>query len=107
MYHNVKVKNKVKNLGCLFFIFFILVGLPLCLIANNKWVEYQQIHFGKKLITNITNYYEKTGHLPKERDWDTLESLEFEMNSISTTPDYTKLNEQDYQLIYPTGFDGT
>lgn len=105
MHHNIKVKNKIKNLGC-FFVLFIVLGLPLFWLANNKWQEYQQINLGNKLKTNITNYYEKTGHLPKERDWDTLENLEFKMNPISTTPDYKRLNEQNYQLIYPTGFDG-
>ena len=45
-------------------------------------------------------------NLPEDDDWDSLGQLGFELGNFGIRPDYTKLNEDEFELVYPDGFDG-
>ena len=68
--------------------------------------RYSDIKFGNQLVSNLTEYKLSTRKLPKEGDWKTLESLKFKMTELGTQPDYKKLNDTTFELIFLEGFDG-
>ncbi len=63
------------------------------------------INFGNKIIQKIENY-QKTNKLPESNDWNILKNFGFKENSISFEPEYSKLNDDTFELIFLEGFDG-
>lgn len=63
------------------------------------------IKFGNELAQKIDNEYLRTKKLPKNNDWETLKKLGFKFNDEVCTPAYSKINNNEYELIYIEGFD--
>ena len=63
------------------------------------------IEFGTGLIAKIEQYKQQHG-LPETNDWKTLKQFGFKQRGDLFIPDYQKLNDTAYQLVYLEGFDG-
>lgn len=61
---------------------------------------------GNKLIENIDSYQSKFNELPKNDDWETLESLGFNIEMLGTQPSYECNQNGEYELVFLEGFDG-
>lgn len=64
--------------------------------------RYSKIKTGNKIIENI----EKYKGLPDEGDWETLRSLGFIEKPDFLAPEYFKLDNETFQLVFMEGFDG-
>ena len=64
------------------------------------------IKFGNELIQKIENYRYEHLKLPPNYDWELLRQLGFRMEMLGTTPSYSKITDDEYELIYLEGFDG-
>lgn len=92
------------------YIFILLISLLLI-----TWILYiklpvsitrkADIKFGNELAQKIDNEYLRTKKLPKNNDWETLKKLGFKFNDEVCTPAYSKINNNEYELIYIEGFD--
>jgi hypothetical protein len=99
------MKNKFLKIALLSFLFVflsILVWNNLPLSIRN----YSETNFGNRLVENIQKYKISNSKLPNNGDWKTLENLDFEMTELATNPEYQKINEKDFKLIFVKGFDG-
>ena len=67
--------------------------------------RYSDIKLGNKIIDQIETY-RKTNDLPESNDWETLKKFGFIDHIDFLEPEYQKLNDNDYQLIFIEGFDG-
>jgi hypothetical protein len=79
--------------------YFIWWSLP---VTINRHTD---IKFGNELITKIEAYRKKHG-LPRNYDWETLKQLGFKDMGDYFVPEYEKLNDTAFQLVYVEGFDG-
>lgn len=94
-------------------IYILIIIAILCPIV---WVIYRtlpleitrksDIEFGKKLINKIEIYKEEYSSLPLSGDWELLKHLGFKLTELGTEPTYSKIDENEYELIYLEGFDG-
>lgn len=64
------------------------------------------ITFGNTLVNKIKDYKEEHTSLPPANDWQLLESIGFKLSELGTEPVYNRINNNEYELIYPDGFDG-
>jgi hypothetical protein len=92
----------------------LLVGLLLLLTISGYFVwlnlpvavkRCSDIKFGNDLISNIYEYKKQHG-LPATNDWKTLTQLGFKQRGDLLIPDYQKLSETTFELVYLEGFDG-
>jgi len=92
----------------------LFVALLLVLIIASYFVWWilpvtinrrSDIEFGNERIAKIEGYKQKHG-LPETNDWRTLKQLGFKQRGDLLIPDYQKLNDTAYQLVYLEGFDG-
>jgi hypothetical protein len=67
--------------------------------------RYADIKLGDKIICNIENF-QKTNGLPEDEDWTTLKKFEFRDKIDFLQPEYKKLDNKTFELIYLEGFDG-
>lgn len=82
-------------------LYFIWLKLPV------KFNRIQDINKGNYLIEKIENYRIKTNKLPDENDWEVLKELGFKEKDLETAnPEYSKINDSIYELIFIEGFDG-
>jgi len=79
--------------------YFIWWNLPLSINRNSD------IKLGEHLIQNIESYQKQNG-LPDNNDWETLKKIGFRDRIDFLQPEYSKLNETEFELIYMEGFDG-
>ncbi len=81
-------------------IFYVTwLNLP---IAINR---YSDIKFANKIIDQIDKY-KITNSLPESDDWETLKKFGFEDHLDFFVPEYQKLNDETYELIFVEGFNG-
>ena len=81
-------------------IFYVTwLNLP---VAINR---YSDIKFANKIIDQIDKY-KITNSLPESDDWETLKKFGFEDHLDFFVPEYQKLNDETYELIFVEGFDG-
>ncbi|MES2430456.1 MAG: hypothetical protein V4556_05925 [Bacteroidota bacterium] len=80
-------------------VFFVWSNLPVTINRRSD------IKFGNQLINNINNYKKQHG-LPQTDDWTTLKKLGFKFRGDLVIPDYQKLNDTAFELVYLEGFDG-
>ncbi len=94
-------------------IFTIILGTLISLIIlllswfylPYQWKYYTEIKQGNLYIERI-NYYKKIHRsLPKETDWKLLDSLNPIKPSDNFYPQYIKINDFEFELIYIEGFD--
>jgi len=81
--------------GC----YFIWWNLPLSINRSSD------IKLGEHIIQNIESYQKQNG-LPDNNDWETLKKIGFRDRIDFLQPEYSKLNENEFELIYLEGFDG-
>ena len=98
------MKNKLLKITLLSLFFAILlfatwINLPIS-IRN-----YSEISFGNKLVENIRKYKISNSKLPNNEDWETLDKLDFEKTELATNPEYQKVSENGFKLIFIKGFD--
>lgn len=63
------------------------------------------IKLGEKIIANIESYQKEKG-LPSENDYEILKKFGFRDKIDFLQPEYRKLNESNFELIFIEGFDG-
>jgi len=81
--------------------YFIWLKLPV------KFNRIQDINKGNYLIEKIENFRIKNNKLPDENDWEVLKELGFKKKDLETAnPEYLKINDSIYELIFIEGFDG-
>ena len=79
--------------------YFIWWNLPLSINRSSD------IKLGEQIIQNIESYQKRNG-LPDNNDWETLRKFGFREKISSLQPEYRKLNETEFELVYDEGFDG-
>ncbi|MFA7380039.1 MAG: hypothetical protein WC150_06220 [Bacteroidia bacterium] len=88
-------------------IFFVLIigayflwwNLPLTINRSSD------IKLGEQIIEKIENYQKQNG-LPDNNDWETLRKFGFRDKVDFLQPEYRKLDDENFELIYLDGFDG-
>lgn len=98
---NLKYFLKIFGMG--FGILIILYIIWLCLPF--KINRYSDIKLGNKIISQIEDYRKVNG-LPESNDWEILKKFDFIDHSNFLEPEYEKLNDNEYQLVFVEGFDG-
>lgn len=61
---------------------------------------------GNEYISNILSFYDSSGFLPDSYDWNILNNLMPKEMENEWSPEYEKLDNSNFMLIYPVGFDG-
>ncbi len=89
----------VLTLTIIIGLYFIWRNLPLTINRSSD------IKLGEQIIEKIENY-KKTNGLPDNNDWETLRKFGFRDKIDFLEPEYNKLNENSYELVYVEGFDG-
>lgn len=79
--------------------YFIWWNLP---VTINR---HRDIKFGEELIEKLEQRRKQKG-LPETNDWQTLSQLGFKQRGDVLIPDYQKLNDTAFELVYLEGFDG-
>jgi hypothetical protein len=64
------------------------------------------IQLGKILIQNINRFKKENKKLPETGDWKKLEQLGFRVGYTGTEPNYEKVNDSTFELVFLEGFDG-
>lgn len=67
--------------------------------------RYADIQLGNRIIANIESYKRVKG-LPDSNDWETLRTLGFRDKVDFLEPNYQKINENTFELVFLEGFDG-
>jgi len=83
----------------LIILYLIWIKLPFTINRHSD------IKLGNKIIDQI-EFYRETNGLPESNDWETLKKFGFIDHLDFFEPEYQKLNDNDYQLIFVEGFDG-
>jgi predicted restriction endonuclease len=63
------------------------------------------IKLGEKIISNI-GIYQKENGLPDNNDWETLRKFGFRDKIDFLQPEYRKLDNNNFELVFIEGFDG-
>ena len=79
--------------------FFIWWNLTLS-INRRSYIKH-----GNQIIENIERYQNQIG-LPNNTDRETLQKFGFRDKIDCLQPEYRKLNENEFELVYLEGFDG-
>ena len=79
--------------------YFIWWNLPLSINRSSD------IKLGDHIIQNIESYQKQNG-LPENNDWETLKKFGFRDRIDFLQPEYSKLKENEFELIFLEGFDG-
>ena len=61
---------------------------------------------GNAIVVKLDHSFKSSHQLPEAGDWKALQDLGFSMGDIGTQPDYKKLSDSTYELIFLEGFDG-
>jgi len=92
---------KILGLGIVSLIILYLIWLKLPFTIN----RHSDIKLGNKIIDQI-EAYRKTNGLPESNDWETLKKFGFIDHPDFLEPEYQKLNDNEFQLLFIEGFDG-
>lgn len=92
---------KIFGLGIITLIVLYLIWLKLPFAINRHY----DIKLGNKIIDQIEAHRKSNG-LPESNDWETLKKFGFIDHLDFLEPEYQKLNENEYQLVFIEGFDG-
>ncbi|HEY4628368.1 MAG TPA: hypothetical protein VIH02_03720 [Flavobacterium sp.] len=86
----------------------LLIPILLLIIWWNLPVSinrYSDINFGNEIIYKI-EAYKKANGLPENNDWKTLKKFDFRENMVGFEPEYSKLDNETFEIIFLEGFDG-
>ena len=79
------------------------------LLSSAYWPNlhyfYYVLHSETVCVEQFENYQKQKG-LPENNDWETLRKFGFRDKFDYLQPEYRKLNEENFELIYVEGFDG-
>jgi hypothetical protein len=96
-------KRVLKTIGLSFIgtiiIYVIWLNLPPTI---NR---YRDIKLANKIIEKVDRYREVNG-LPDRHDWETLKQFGFTIDGDVWKPQYEKINDITYELVFVEGFDG-
>jgi len=67
--------------------------------------RYSDIKLGNRIIEKIDEN-KKRKALPDRHDWETLKQFGFKIDGDVWTPQYEKINDDIYELVFVEGFDG-
>lgn len=94
----------------------IITSIVIIVLLFTGWIIYvhlpveiterSNIKYGNELIEKLDNYKITYSELPKDNDWELLKKLGFKEESLGISPCYTKINKDEYELVYLRGFDG-
>jgi len=87
-------------------IIFIVIGFVVYCNLPIEITRKSHIALGNTLIKNIEKYKLDHNKLPIENDWETLEKLGFNIQSLGAKPDYTVDLKGNYEITFVEGFDG-
>ncbi len=86
--------------------FIVLICLWIIWIKLPVSINRQSdIKLGNSINKNIENYA-LVNKLPADTAWATFKTLGFENTDFSYKPEYQKVNDTTYELIFMEGFDG-
>ncbi len=107
---DLALQTIIRNTKLLNIIGSVVVALALGLIIISSLsfesTQKSDIDFGNQLISHIETYKLENGKLPETDDWKTLTALGFKIELTGTKPAYTKIDDENYELVYLEGFDG-
>lgn len=91
-----------------------LLGLSIALAAGLLWwglplsvKRAADIARGRALSQRIAHYQQQHAALPASEDWGALAQIGFTKEEMErANPQYTKLDDATYELIFVSGFDG-
>lgn len=69
-----------------------------------QWRRHKDIEYGNTLIANLKNYQQQHQRLPENHDEATLQQLGFRKNKQGWQPNYQKIGDTDFLIIYKDGF---
>jgi len=92
---------KIFGLGIIVLVILYLIWIKLPITIN----RHSDISLGNKIISQIESY-RRTNGLPESNDWKTLKKFGFIDHLDFLEPEYQKINDSNYQLIFIEGFDG-
>ena len=92
---------KIFGLGIIAIIILYLIWIKLPFTIN----RHSDIKLGNKIIEQIETFKKSNG-LPESNDWLALKKFGFIDHLDFLEPEYQKLNDNEYQLIFIEGFDG-
>ncbi len=97
----------MKKILITIFIFLTVIILVVFIWINLPFTitRYYDIKRGENIIQNVQTYKQKNG-LPNNNEWKVLEMLGFENKVDYLQPDYFKINDEIYEIIYLDGLDG-
>lgn len=67
--------------------------------------RYGDIKKGNQLIERTESFAAENG-LPETNDWATLQQLGYQLKGETLVPDYQKIDDTSFELMYLEGFDG-
>ena len=85
-------------------IFLILISLIVYFKLPFEITRKSDIKFGNELIQKIEKYRYEHFELPPNDDWELLKQLGFRMEMLGTKPSYSKITDDEYELVYLEGF---
>ena len=91
-----------------------LLGLSIALAAGLLWWSLPlsikraaEVARGRALSQRITQYQQQHAALPASDDWVALKQIGFTEDEVErASPQYAKLDEAAYELVFVSGFDG-
>ncbi len=101
------ILNKIK-IAILMLGIFLLLTISVYTIGWKLPISvsrYSDIKFGNEMIRKVKEYRKQHG-LPETNDWQLLRKLGFKQRGDLLIPDYQKLNDTTFELVYLEGFDG-
>jgi len=94
---------KFRTIGFLIFGTIILLVIWFNLPPTVNRIR--DIKLGNRIIKKIDEF-KITKELPDRHDWETLRQFGFEIDGDVWTPQYEKINDDTYELVFVEGFDG-
>jgi ABC-type transport system involved in cytochrome bd biosynthesis fused ATPase/permease subunit len=102
------------RVGNSFFKMGSLLGLSIALAAGLVWWSLPlsakraaEVARGRALSQRIAQYQQQHAALPASDDWAALRQIGFTEEEMErANPQYTKLDEAAYELVFVAGFDG-
>lgn len=65
-----------------------------------------EIEYGNDLIKKIELFKLSSNKLPNTDDWEILEEIGFKPEMLGTNPAYTKIDNNNFEILFLDSFDG-
>ena len=87
-------------------ILIALVAIPVIYLNLPFTFKHREdIKYGSRLVENLDKFYKDNQRLPDNTEHHIFDSLGFQLDNTGHLPDYEKLNDSTYQIIFIKGFD--